>query len=112
MKDIHTAFGSQNVVVVHSASGQGKTTLAYRYAKEFAPSQFRLEVSAASSMRHARRIALALVGHTEAVEVPTLVFLDVKPGDNYWVEVVRELASVVGLQILVTIREEDWTRAG
>jgi len=111
LKEIHTAFSRQNVVVVHSASGQGKTTLAYRYAKEFAPADFRFEVLTSSSPSHARRIALAIVGHTEAIEVPTLVFLDVKPGDNFWGEVVRELASVVGLRVLVTIREEDWTRA-
>ncbi len=111
LKEIHTAFTRHNVVVVHSASGQGKTTLAYRYAKEFAPSDFRLEVLASSNLKHARRLALALIGHAEAVEVPTLVYLDVRPGDNYWSEVVRELVSVVGIRVLVTIREEDWTRA-
>lgn len=111
LKEIHAAFSHQNVVVIHSASGQGKTTLAYRYAKEFAPSDFRLEVLTSSNLKHARRLALALVGHAQAVEIPTLVFLDVRPGDNYWAEVVRELASVVGIRILVTIREEDWTRA-
>ena len=111
LKKIHNAFTLKNVVVVHSASGQGKTTLAYRYAKEFAPLDFRLEVLTSADLKHARRLALALVGHAEAVEVPTLVFLDVRPGDNYWAEVVRELASVVGIRVLVTIREEDWTRA-
>lgn len=111
LKEIHTAFSRTNVVVVHSASGQGKTTLAYRYAKEFAPSEFRLEVLSSANLKHARRIALALVGHADAVEVPTLVYLDVRPGDSYWSEVVRELASVVGIRVLVTIREEDWTRA-
>ncbi|TWU29925.1 hypothetical protein [Bythopirellula polymerisocia] len=111
LREIHTAFTRQNVVVVHSASGQGKTTLAYRYVKEFAPSDFRLEVLTSSNLKHARRLALALIGHAETVEVPTLVYLDVRPGDSYWSEVVRELASVVGIRVLVTIREEDWTRA-
>lgn len=111
LKNIHAGFDSSNVVVIHSASGQGKTTLSYRYAKEFAASDFRLEVLTSSDLRHARQVALALMGHTEAVEVPTLIFLDVRPGDNYWIEVVRALASVVGIRILVAIREEDWTRS-
>lgn len=111
LKSIHEAFGRNNVVVIHSASGQGKTTLAYRYAKEFAASDFRLEVLTPSDLKHARRVALALIGHAEAIEVPTLILLDVRPGDTYWVEVVRELASVIGIRILVSIREEDWTRA-
>lgn len=108
---IHDAFSENNVVVIHSASGQGKTTLAYRYMKDFAASDFRFEVLTSSDLKHARQIALALTGHAEAVEVPTLIFFDVRPGDNYWSEVVTALASVVGLRILVAIREEDWMRA-
>ncbi|MGD9684056.1 MAG: hypothetical protein AB7W16_23040 [Candidatus Obscuribacterales bacterium] len=111
LKRIHDSFDDNSVVIIHSASGQGKTTLAYRYAKEFAALDFRFEVLATSDLKHARRIALALTGHAEAIEVPTLILLDVRPGDNYWVEVIRELASVDGIQALVAIREEDWTRA-
>lgn len=111
LKRVHDSFDVHNVVVIHSASGQGKTTLAYRYAKEFAASDFRLEVRASSDLKHARRVALALTGHAAAIEVPTLIFLDVRPGDNCWVEVVRELSSVAGIRVLVSIREEDWTSA-
>lgn len=111
LSEIHAAFNSHDIVIVHSPSGQGKTTLAYRYAKNFAPSAFRFEILTSLNLKHARRLALALIGHAEAVEVPTLIFLDVRPGDNYWTEVVRELSSVIGIRIIVTIREEDWVRA-
>jgi hypothetical protein len=108
---LHSCFSKSQVVVVHSASGQGKTTLAYRYAKQFAPSAFRFEVLSHADVRHARRAALAIIGHAEAVEVPTFIYVDVRPGDLHWIEFVRQLFSVNGLQILVTIREEDWARA-
>ncbi len=108
--DIHAAFNECSVVVLHSASGQGKTTQAYRYAKEFAPSEFRFEVLQPGNLAHARDMALAIVGHAEAIEVPTFVYVDVRPGDQFWVELVRELARVNGIRILVTIREEDWAR--
>jgi hypothetical protein len=110
LKSIHKGFGHCNVVIIHSASGQGKSTLAYRYAKEYAASDFRFEVLTSSDLNHARRLALALSGHVEAVQVPTLVLLDVKPGDNNWDEIVRILASSVGIRVLVAIREEDWVR--
>jgi len=111
LKEIHESFGKSSVVVLHSASGQGKTTIAYRYLKEFAPSEFRFEALRADDLSHARKMACALVGHSAAIEAPTLVFLDVKPGDPNWVEIVRELYSADGICVLVSIREEDWKRS-
>lgn len=111
LKKIHDAFNENNVVIVHSASGQGKSTLAYRYAKDFAASDFRLEVLSSADLKHARRLALALTGHSEVVDIPTLILLDVRPGDNFWVEVIRGLSSVAGIRVLVLIREEDFARS-
>ena len=106
--DIDAVFDECNVVVLHSASGQGKTTQAYRYAKDYAPKDFRFEVLPPDNLAHARDMALAIVGHAESIEVPTFVYVDVRPGDQYWVELVRELAKIAGIRVLVTIREEDW----
>ncbi|HEY0983492.1 hypothetical protein, partial [Schlesneria sp.] len=108
--DIDAAFDECNVVILHSASGQGKTTQAYRYAKDYAPKDFRFEVLPPDDLAHARDMALAIVGHAEAIEVPTFVYVDVRPGDQYWVELVRQLAKIAGIRVLVTIREEDWAR--
>src|ERR1700733_5226359 len=111
LTQIHQAFFASNVVVIHSASGQGKTTLALRYLKELAPASFRLQLHAAESLTHARQMAFAIREHTDAIAVPTLVFVDVRPGDGHWVEVVRELLSQPLIRVLVAIREEDWQRA-
>ncbi|QDT84681.1 hypothetical protein [Gimesia chilikensis] len=111
LHEIHKLFQQENVVILRAASGQGKTTLAYRYLLEWAPDDFRYEILQADDFQHARRMSVAIKGHTEAIDVPTVVYLDVRPGDNLWVEFVRELADVSSLRILVTIREEDWFRS-
>lgn len=111
LQEINKLFQQENVVILRAASGQGKTTLAYRYLLEWAPDSFRYEILQAADLQHARRMAAAMKGHTEAIDVPTVVYLDVRPGDNLWVEFVRELSDVSSLRILVTIREEDWFRS-
>ncbi len=111
LHQIHSAFERENVVVIRAASGQGKTTLAYRYVLDFAPRDFRFEALRASDLQHARRMATAVSGHSEALDVPTLVYVDVRPGDTLWVEFVRELSSTPDVRVLVTVREEDWFRS-
>ncbi len=111
IKSIHAAFQREAVVIVRGASGQGKTTLAYRYLLDWAPSDFRYQVEKAEGLKHARTMAAAIAGHADIIDVPTMIYMDVRPGDNWWVEIVRELAGVNGIRVLVTIREEDWFRS-
>jgi len=108
---IHDAFQRNDVVILRGASGQGKTTLAYRYLLDWAPSDFRYQVEKAASLEHARIMAAAIAGHADIIDVPSMIYIDVRPGDNWWVEIVRELAGVGGIRVLVTIREEDWFRS-
>ncbi|WP_339747602.1 hypothetical protein [uncultured Rubinisphaera sp.] len=107
---IHRAFQQENVVILRAASGQGKTTLAYRYLLDWTPSDFRFQVEQAANLKHARLMAAAIAGHAEVIDVPTVVYIDVRPGDNLWVEFVRALAGTQDVRVLVTIREEDWFR--
>lgn len=109
--NIHEAFQREDVVILRGASGQGKTTLAYRYLLDWAPSDFRYQVEKAESLKHARLIAAAIAGHADIIDVPSVIYIDVRPGDIRWVEIVRELAGVIGIRVLVTIREEDWFRS-
>lgn len=111
LNQIHASFSEAKVVVIHSASGQGKTTLAYRYLNDFAPSDFRFEALRSDDLRHARSMAIALTAHSSALTVPSIVFVDVSPGDLNWIELVKGLASKDGIRVLVTVREEDWRRS-
>jgi hypothetical protein len=109
--EIHQAFRENNVVILHAASGQGKSTLAYRYLHDIYSDKWRFSVERVQDVEHALSIALALSGFASAVEVPIAVYLDVHPRDTEWPELVRQLADQPFLEILVTIREEDYRRA-
>ena len=59
---IAAKFQSARVVIVHGASGQGKTTLAYRYLREYFPEKWRFQVKAVEGRQHALSLARALSG--------------------------------------------------
>lgn len=107
---IDRGFEREHVVVVHAASGQGKTTLAYQYLS-LLPSSWRFRIAAVPDRFHALQIAAALEGHASAVGLPVYVHLDVAPQDSEWPSVVREISTNEHIRVLVTIREEDWRRS-
>jgi len=111
LREIAAKFSDKRVVIVHAASGQGKTTLAYRYLREFFPREWRFRVSLVASREHARSVALALTAHADAIGIPLSVYLDVSPQDRDWVELVKQLSAHRNIRVLVTVREEDWRRA-
>ncbi|MCA9945100.1 MAG: hypothetical protein KC449_16555 [Anaerolineales bacterium] len=108
---IKAGFQSSNVVIVHAASGQGKTTLAYRYLHDRFPSNWRFAIQRIESIQHALHVANALNGHANAVQAPMAIFVDVNPRDTAWPELIKQLARHPYLQVLVAIREEDFRRA-
>lgn len=108
---ISSAFGDKRVVILHAASGQGKTTLAFRYLRDFFPAQWRFRVVSMGSREQVLRAAFAIGKHADAISIPIAIYVDVAPRDNKWIELVRQLATHPHIQVLVTIREEDWRRA-
>lgn len=111
LAEINKAFIKSKIVIIHSASGQGKTALAYRYIHDFYPAQWRFEIRLVENRQHALRITTALSGHARALNAPMLIYIDVSPKDMEWVELVRQLSRNPYFQILVTIREEDFRRS-
>lgn len=113
MAEIEQKFESSNVVIVHGASGQGKSTLAFRYLHEKASNDWRfyVDLRLTDDKRQVLRVANALSGHAKAIRRPCIVYIDVSPSDRDWPELVRALSDLSDLRILVTIREEDWRRA-
>lgn len=108
---IKDGFDDKSVVIVHGASGQGKSTLAYRFLHDYFPRSCRLEVRTIQDRKHALNVATAISGHARAIGIPILVYIDVASSDLDWPLLVRELVSQANIQILVTIREEDFKRA-
>lgn len=111
MLEIAHKFKENRIVIVHGASGQGKTTLAFRYLNKFFPEQWRFKIELIENRKHALSIARALAGHSNAIGAPLAVYLDVSPSDKDWPELVKKLATHTSIWVLVTIREEDWRRA-
>ena len=111
IKQIRDAFQGSNVVVVKGASGQGKSTLCYRFLYESYPELHRYWVRRIRDQVHALRVAKALVSHAQGLDLPMAVLVDVHPSDTEWPELVRELSRYSLLNVLVAIREEDFKRA-
>ena len=72
---ISTAFRDKKVVVIHAASGQGKTTLAYRYLHDFFPEPWRFRIASMGSREQALRVAFALTSHADAIGIPLVVYV-------------------------------------
>ena len=108
---IKQGFQKRNVVIVHAASGQGKTALCYRYLQNWLPNNFRFAIRRIEGMQHALQIANALLGHANAIQAPMAIYVDVHPRDQAWPVLVEQLARHPYAQVLVAIREEDFNRA-
>lgn len=111
MEAIKQGFEERNIVIIHGASGQGKTTLAYRYLHENYPEQLRYQILTLQDRYHALEVAGALSGYAEALETSIIVYFDITPRDQDWIELLLQLARHPFINILVTIREEDFRRA-
>jgi hypothetical protein len=105
-------FGVTETVVIHGASGQGKSTLALRYMEDYAPTAARFAVHNVRSEEQAVRVGRALAAHAEALGTPIFVHVDVNRSDEVWIKLVEELAHSPAIWTLVTVREEDWRRSG
>jgi hypothetical protein len=110
LRQIDEAFSGSKVVIIHGASGQGKSTLGLRYLHDFVPAAWRFSIRLVADRAHALRVATALAGHLRAVAAPMYVYLDVSPRDADWPDLVRVLAEQPDVKVLVTIREEDLAR--
>lgn len=109
---IKNEFAKNNIVIIHGASGQGKSTLAYRYLYQYHPDNYSYKINYINSKNHARKIINTLYGISKSVDVPLIIYIDVKPGDRQWTEIVREIASIYSkFKVIITVREEDWKRS-
>ena len=111
IKEISEEFEKNNIVIIHGNSGQGKTTLAYRFLHEYFPSQWRFFVRLIENREHALSIARALESHAQALGIPLAIYIDVSHNDNGWTELIKQLSNLSNIRVLVTVREEDYRRA-
>jgi hypothetical protein len=108
---IETVLGQAKVCVIKASSGQGKSTLLYRYARDhFSPDAiYRLRLCAREEQ--VGQVADYLRNRL-SLGVPLLVLVDnLSYGTRLWYQVAEEMAGA-NVRFLVTAREEDWARYG
>jgi len=111
LQEIHEKFLQSAAVVVRGASGQGKSSLGWRYLRDYTADGLRFSVRVVEGRAHAMRIAHLLRGHAKSLRLPPIVYLDVSPADTGWTELLQPLVEE-NIKVLVTVREEDLARAG
>jgi hypothetical protein len=110
LAEIHQKLSAFPIVIIRGASGQGKSTLGWRYMHDFTPDGVRFYVRRVDGREHAAKVADALGNHVRKLRLKGTVYVDVAPSDSGWAELISELAAA-GLRVLVAVREEDFRRA-
>ena len=110
LEAINEAFKTDNIVFVHGASGQGKSTLAYRYINDFTPNSTSYELKISQDINEVYQTINSLDALSRGLDFPILLYIDIKPQDIYWNEILKELYGRKNLRFLITIRQEDWNK--
>lgn len=111
MKDIAQKFEEKRVVIIHGASGQGKTTLAYRYLHDHVRQMPRFKIECVQDRRHVFELASKIVDYAKTLGAPIFVYFDVSAQENDWIDLAKQLSLHRNIFFLITIREEDFKRA-
>ena len=110
LQELKESFNKNSVVFIHGASGQGKSSLAYRYLKE-SQSQFAsYELKLTNNYKEVLETINSLEALCKGLDFPVILYIDVVSQYLYWQEVIKELYDKSNLHFLITIRQEDWNR--
>ena len=104
-------FSTTNVMIVKGASGQGKSTLAYRYAYHTSPQNLVFELNIQEDPLASQKAIQAIMSISKHLSIPILFLIHVKPNSTEWIKIVREFSGHSFLRFLITVRFEDWFKA-
>jgi len=108
---IEMGFAEKNIVLIRGASGQGKSTLAYRFLLNNYPERDIFCVSKILNEENAVEICAALKGLSRNRGDSLIIYIDVAPYDTNWLWLCEELCKHKStIKLLVTIREDDYRR--
>ncbi|MFC6751676.1 hypothetical protein [Deinococcus aquaticus] len=110
LEALRVSFQERPLVVVHGASGQGKTALAYRYLADegLLPLSYRL--GRLHDVTQGQQVLQAVQAFLRQHRSELYLLIDVEPGDREWLDLLKNARGIQNLRVLLTIREEDWTR--
>lgn len=108
MEEIQAVINSKGVAILKGVSGQGKTTLCYRFLIDTYPECCVFCVRSISNEGQAQNLVTALEGlgkHNENL----IIYIDVQPGEILWAFLLQELQSRgLSIPVLISIRDEDY----
>ena len=110
MGEIQSVINSKGVAILKGVSGQGKSTLCYRYLIDAYPEGCVFCVRSIADERQAQNLVTALDGlgkHNENI----IIYIDVQPGETLWAFLLQELQSRgLSIPVLISIRDEDYNQ--
>lgn len=110
IKEIDRRFIKNNIVLIKGASGQGKSTLAYRYLIDTYPELNVMCIQKLLSEGQAIDILSILRGLNDRKDI--VIYMDVEPYDIQWLWLCEKAMEFgIDIKILVSIREEDFQRS-
>ena len=108
LNSIYDGFTKSKVVVVKGVSGQGKSTLCYRYLMDNYPEDAVFCVRDLSSAEEVRNL-VATLSELGKHNSSLAFYVDVIPGGVLWAYLIQELqARGLETPVLVSIRNEDY----
>lgn len=109
LNSIQDKFNKSNIVFIHGASGQGKSTLAYRYLNDYRSLSTVYELKQLpENINKIYEVIEALEGISKGIRFPITIYIDVEPGNKEWINILIELSTNKHYNFLITTREEDW----
>ena len=108
-KSISEALQRSRICIIRASSGQGKSTLLYRYAHEHYNPETTFIVKLLSNEDMIGSIK-QVIASRRRLNLPILILIDnLRTGLRYWQKLAAEFAGQE-VFFLITVREEDWFR--
>lgn len=96
MKEIQTVINIKGVAILKGVSGQGKSTLCYRYLIDTYPEGRVFCVRSIADEGQAQNLVTALDGlgrHNENL----IIYIDVQPGETLWAFLLQTVSNIMVL---------------
>lgn len=107
IEQVEINFEKSNIVLIRGASGQGKTSLAYRYLLERYAEEQIICIQKLTNENSIWAILNFLKRELEDREY--VLYYDVQPGDTFWGIILNAISMhLPDARLLVTIREDDY----
>ena len=106
--EIQAVINSKGVAILKGISGQGKSTLCYRYLIDTYPEGCVFCVRSIANEGQAQNLVTALNGLGK-YNKNLIIYIDVQPGETLWAFLLQELQSRgLSIPVLISIRDEDY----